>query len=213
MIRFWIIIKILYILSLVFGIHTSFAQEPGISEKEILIGTTTPLSGPFAGIGTQISKIGAQTYFRHINDTGGINGRKIINKISDDSFKPEKAVEYTKALIKRDKVFCLFANFGTHTTLAITSLLKGYKIPLFSPISLSRRLVIPLDRYLFLLYPNFFTQAQKIISYTKSMDRKRVAIMYVDNYLGMEGVLGTKKAMKGSELKLVDEIRINPNVA
>jgi ABC-type branched-subunit amino acid transport system substrate-binding protein len=185
----------------------SFAAEPGVSDKEIIIGATTALSGPAAGIGNLISKIGAETYFKHINETGGINGRRITYQVLDDGHLPARAVQNVRTLIERDNVFCLFANFGTSVNLALTSLLGQYKTPLFSPISLSKMLTDPLNYYIFDLYPNYFIQAHKIVAYSKSIS-KRVAIIYEDNINGAEGHAGTVAAIKDTPLKLVGEIKI-----
>jgi len=48
---------------------------PGASATEIKLGQTMPYSGPASAYGT-IGKV-QQAYFKMINDSGGINGRKI----------------------------------------------------------------------------------------------------------------------------------------
>ena len=210
--KLWIILKILCVLLMFFERQPSFAGEPGVSYKEILIGTTIPLTGPAAGIGTLLSKIEAETYFRHINETGGINGRKIEYIIKDDTFNYMKAVENTKFLIKEDEVFCLFASFGTVANIAIAPLLIEYKIPLFSPISWSRKLTHPINPFIFSLYPDFYNQAHKIVAYSKSINKIKIAILYLDNDYGNEGLEGTKEAIKMRGLELVDKINILSNV-
>ena len=60
--------------------------DPGASETEIKIGTTTPYSGPASAYSAGAMSIAA--YFAMINEQGGVNGRK-LNFISlDDAYSP-----------------------------------------------------------------------------------------------------------------------------
>ena len=51
--------------------------DPGVSSTQIVIGTTTPLTGP-ASPGYKDVAPAAQAYFNYVNANGGINGRKIV---------------------------------------------------------------------------------------------------------------------------------------
>ena len=50
-------------------------NAPGVTDTEIKIGNTNPYSGPASSYGTIGKSIGA--CWEWVNDTGGINGRKI----------------------------------------------------------------------------------------------------------------------------------------
>src|ERR1700754_2927465 len=83
----------------------AYAQKqysPGASDTEIRIGQTMPFSGPASNL-SNISKIEA-IYFNMINESGGINGRKITLLAQDDAFSPPKAVEQTRKLFESDNV-------------------------------------------------------------------------------------------------------------
>jgi branched-chain amino acid transport system substrate-binding protein len=78
------------------------ANAPGITDTEIKIGRTMPYSGPASAYGV-IGKSEA-AYFRMINETGGISGRK-INVISlDDGDSPPKTVEQVRRLVEQEQV-------------------------------------------------------------------------------------------------------------
>jgi branched-chain amino acid transport system substrate-binding protein len=49
--------------------------DPGASDTEIKIGTTSPFSGPASAYSA--GAISTTAYFAMINDQGGVNGRKI----------------------------------------------------------------------------------------------------------------------------------------
>src|SRR5258708_28299161 len=74
--------------------------DTGATDSDIKIGNVEAYSGPASAYGV-IGKT-EDAYFKMINDTGGINGRK-INFISyDDGYSPPKTVEQIRKLIESD---------------------------------------------------------------------------------------------------------------
>lgn len=112
------------------GLSTAWAQKaqfPGVTDVEIRIGNTAPYSGPGSAFST-IAKMEA-AYFKMINDSGGINGRK-INFISyDDALSPPKTVEQTRKLVESDDVLAMFNTIGTAANLAAQKYLNAKQIP------------------------------------------------------------------------------------
>ena len=98
------------------GAWAQKAQLPGVTDTEIRIGNTSPYSGPGSAYST-IAKVEA-AYFKMVNESGGINGRK-INFISyDDALSPPKTVEQTRKLVESDDVLAMFNTIGTAANLA-----------------------------------------------------------------------------------------------
>lgn len=105
-------IKILFTLfsvSLIILICGKGWAEVGVTERSILVGCSNSFSGPLAFTGTELVKYGIEIYFNHINERGGIHGRKLIHKSYDDGYDPTKAVANTKRLVEEDKVFCILS--------------------------------------------------------------------------------------------------------
>jgi branched-chain amino acid transport system substrate-binding protein len=101
--------------------------DPGASDTEIKVGNIMPYSGPASAYGT-IGKVQA-AYFRMINETGGINGRK-INFISyDDGYSPPKTVEQARKLVEGDEVLLIFQSLGTAPNSAIQKYMNAKKVP------------------------------------------------------------------------------------
>ena len=101
--------------------------DPGASDTEIKIGTTTPYSGPASAYSA--GAISATAYFTMINEQGGVNGRK-INFISyDDGYSPPKTVEQVRKLIESDEVFLIFNALGTRTQSAVQKYQNTKKVP------------------------------------------------------------------------------------
>ena len=101
--------------------------DDGVSDTEIKIGNTNPYSGPasaYAAIGKTID-----TYFKAVNDAGGVNGRKIKFITLDDGYVPSKTVELVRQMVEGDKIFALFQSLGTPCNTAIHKYMNTRKVP------------------------------------------------------------------------------------
>src|SRR5207253_7580936 len=81
------------------------SSTPGVTAKQILIGGTTPLSGPASSYAS-VAK-GADAYFKYVNDHGCVFGRSIKYKYDDDAYDPSQPIEKTRDLLQNDKVFAI----------------------------------------------------------------------------------------------------------
>ena len=113
-----------------FSGSSAFAQkkyDDGVTDTEIKIGNTNPYSGP-ASAYAQIAKT-IDAYFKSVNDSGGINGRKIKFISLDDGYSPPKTVEIVRQLVEQDKIFALFQPLGTPCNTAIHKYMNQKKVP------------------------------------------------------------------------------------
>src|SRR5438874_11086213 len=91
------------------------SSTPGVTAKQILIGGTTPLTGP-ASAYASVAK-GADAYFKYVNAHGGVNGRKIKYDYVDDAYDPSQTIQKTRDLVQNEKVFAIYNTLGTETNL------------------------------------------------------------------------------------------------
>ena len=103
------------------------AADPGVSSSSILLGGTVPLSGLASGY--KSVALGAEAYFKYVNDRGGVNGRKIDYRYLDDAYDPAQTVSQTRKLVEQDQVFAIFNTLGTETNVAIRDYLKQRGVP------------------------------------------------------------------------------------
>lgn len=110
--------------------RVAFAQkkyDTGATDAEVKIGHTNPYSGPASSY-SSIGKL-HQAYFKMVNETGGINGRK-VNFISyDDGYQPPKTVEMIRKLVEEDQVLACFNMTGTPCNSAIHKYMNQKKVP------------------------------------------------------------------------------------
>ena len=90
----------------------------GVTDDTVRIGSSLALGGHAGYLGTQTLH-GAMSYLNHINDQGGVYGRRIEVISYDDGYDPPRCVTNTQKLIVEDRVFALFCYVGTPTTVKI----------------------------------------------------------------------------------------------
>src|SRR5439155_10135737 len=61
-------VALLLLLMLVSTAFPASGQQPGVTDKEILVGGSNSFSGPLAFTGEQITKFGVDLYFKVVND-------------------------------------------------------------------------------------------------------------------------------------------------
>ena len=98
--------------------HPAQAQEPGLSDSEIVLGMWTCLTGPTALLGTS-ARDGVQVWVNEINEAGGIHGRKLRLVVYDDGGSPQEALAAVRRLVDQDKVFMLMAGSTSGATLPV----------------------------------------------------------------------------------------------
>ncbi|MEA2744766.1 MAG: branched-chain amino acid transport system substrate-binding protein [Acetobacteraceae bacterium] len=64
-----------------------------------------------------------------VNDSGGVNGRKITLVSLDDGYSPPKAAENARRLVEQDEVLGIFGSLGTPANVAMQRYLNDRKVP------------------------------------------------------------------------------------
>jgi branched-chain amino acid transport system substrate-binding protein len=116
--------------ALVVGLPVALAgssADPGVSSTAIVIGGTSPLTGPAAAYASVAR--GAKAYFDSVNAAGGVSKRKIDYRIVDDAYNPAQTVQAVRRLVEQDKVFAVFNTLGTGANLAVRDYLNQMQVP------------------------------------------------------------------------------------
>ena len=186
------------------GLATAAAAETGVTDKEIKLGAIMDLSGPIAFMGKGIAG-GQATYYKYINDQGGVHGWKIKLLIEDDGYSPPKSVAAAKKLIERDKIFCISMVLGSAQALAMYPILERAGVPLVHTGTQNSRIGTPPKKYLFLADPSYLDQAKIQIAYAikdMKMKKPKVGVVYQDDEPGQDYHKGVVLACKHYGLEL-----------
>lgn len=183
----------------------------GVTNDTIRIGGIFDLTGPAANYYIPVKK-GLASLFRHVNEQGGINGRKIRMLVEDDRYSIPMAVSAFKKLVFRDQVISIIGPAGTGGAVALLRSIEKEKIPTFTP-STAESMVNPFKRYVFTIQDIYPNQMKVILDYIVN-DMKarnpRVAFVFPDNEAGRSDLVPGLERLKYYNLKPVAKEVINP---
>jgi len=170
--------------------------DTGVTDTEIKIGNIMPYSGPASAYGIIGKTMSA--YFRMINDTGGVNGRKINFITYDDAYSPPKTVEQARKLVESDEVFLIFASLGTAPNAAIQKYMNNMKVPqLFVATGASRWGDPEHFPWTIGWQPNYRAEARVYATYIlQHHPTAKVGVLYQNDDFGKDYVLGLRDVLR-----------------
>jgi ABC-type branched-subunit amino acid transport system substrate-binding protein len=171
-------------------------RPPGVSDEEIRIGASLPLSGHAQYLGIQTLR-GAMAYLAHVNEQGGVHGRKISLVAYDDAYDPPRCLANTQKLIIEDQVFALSCYVGTPTTVKIIPLVDQAAIPLVGMFTGANDLRVPFNRYLINVRPSYYKETEEAVRHmVEDLGLSKIAVFYQYDAYGFDGLTGTELALK-----------------
>jgi branched-chain amino acid transport system substrate-binding protein len=174
----------------------AFGQSaPGVSDKEILIGSCSALEGPSRFLGIQ-TVTGAKAYFSLINDQGGVDGRKLRLISADDSYDPAKTQACFDHMVS-EKVFALAFFVGTPTAVKYVPMADSEKIPLIGLFTGAQTLYVPLRRWVINVRASYFDETrEQVDGLWKTLGYKKIGVIYPEDAFGTTVLEGVKVALK-----------------
>jgi ABC-type branched-subunit amino acid transport system substrate-binding protein len=144
---------------------------------------------------------GAEAYMKTVNESGGVNGRKIRLIAYDDGYEPDRTVLNTNKLLKEDKVFCLLGNVGTPTVLAIKPVLAAENVPLFAPFTGAESLRNPVTKQILHYRASYNQEVEAFIhGMVDVLGHQKIAVFYQGDTYGMAVLDAAKTALKKRKL-------------
>lgn len=192
------------------GAASPALADPGVNDREIVIGQFAAFSGPAAELGRRM-QLGIQAHFKSVNDAGGVRGRLLRLVTRDDAYEPEKSVVAVKALIEEDQVFALIGSVGTPTTLAALPFITAAGVPLVGPFTGAQALREPLNRQVFHVRASYFDETERIVQHLTTVGIKRIAVFYQNDSYGKAGLEGVTRALDKRGLKAVAAVTVERN--
>lgn len=192
------------------AVSISAWAETGVTEKIITLGQSAAFTGPSAELGIQMNA-GAEAYFKHLNEKGGIHGRRVVLVKLDDKYEPELAVANTRKLIDKDKVFALFGYVGTPTSNAVLPIFTQAQVPFFAPYTGARSLREPFNRQVFNIRASYNDETEKIVQHLSAMGASNIGVFYQNDDYGKAGLAGVEMAMNKRKLPLVSKATVERN--
>ena len=178
-------------------------RTSGVSDTTIRLGSSLALTGHAGYLGTQTLR-GAQAYLCHVNDSGGVHGRRIEVIALDDSYDPPQCLRNTQNLIIDNDVFALFCYVGTPTTVKVLPLVEEARIPLIGMFTGANRLREPFNRYVINIRASYYQETASAVRHiVEDLGLTKIAVFYQYDAYGFDGLVGTELALKEFGLELV----------
>lgn len=166
----------------------SWAQNSGITDKAIVLGSLLPLEGDRKENGLAI-KAGLEAALA----SQTVQGRRVKLLAQNDFYTPSKTVEIAKQMISQG-IFLMLGNYGTPTATAILPLLAENKISLLGPYT-GAGLTGPGE--VLTVRASYANEVESVISVALAAGIKPTEVCaYVQNdAYGMSGVQGLRASL------------------
>lgn len=193
-----------FALQLIAACALAMGATAGFAQDVIKIANIVELSGGGATAGTNF-KNGVELAVKEINASGGILGKKIQTTTTDTQSNPGIAKGLTQKAIDND-VFAIFGPVFSGSIMVSMAESRRAEVPNFTGGEASS-ITEQGNPYVF---RTSFTQADampKVARYINQQAKlKSIAIIYVNNDFGKGGLDAIKKALAGTDTKVVAEI-------
>jgi ABC-type branched-subunit amino acid transport system substrate-binding protein len=181
-------------------------STPGVTDSEIKLGQTLPLSGPAAAYASVGKAFGA--YLESVNAAGGVNGRKLSLVQLDDGYSPAKTIEQSRRLVERENVALVALPVGTPTSVAARSYFNGQKVPQLFVGSGAASWRDEIGKYPWSLgwQPLFTDEGRSFARHIlKTRPSARIAVLYQNDDAGKDLLRGLKEGLGAAAAQIVRE--------
>jgi branched-chain amino acid transport system substrate-binding protein len=186
------------------GALAGSAADPGITASSIVLGGTSPLTGPAAAYASVAR--GAKAYFDYTNAKGGVAKRKFQYKIVDDAYNPAQTIQATRSLVEQDKVFAVFNSLGTEHNLATREYLNQTKVPQLFVASGATTWGADAAKYPWTIgfQPSYQAEGWVYGQYVaKTLKKAKIAVLFQNDDYGKDLLSGLKRGLGRSGSSVV----------
>jgi ABC-type branched-subunit amino acid transport system substrate-binding protein len=193
-------------LALAAGPALAQPKVPGLTDTEVTLGTSTPLSGPAAAWGSTAR--GMEAWAAHVNERGGIHGRKIRLVVKDDGYVPGRAVANVTEM--KDSVFAVVGLLGTAIVGAAKDVAIRAQTPLVAPFGNARLFVKePREnmRGVFVINTDYPPEGEFLATHAvRALGARKLAVFYQNDEYGKGGLDGVRKAAAATGAQVAGEV-------
>jgi branched-chain amino acid transport system substrate-binding protein len=191
-------IKILVNLLFFFSTFDLVLAQPGVSDNEIILGQSAAFKGTAAALGSELWR-GANAYFSHINELGGVKGRKIKVIPYDDGYEGFNAAVNTIDLARKD-IFALFGYVGTPTIVKALPVIQKFnqdeQLFLFSNFTGAQpQREMPHNEYVFNVRASYRQETAEIVKNLIRVGYKKIGVFIQYDSYGRSGSDGVRRAL------------------
>jgi branched-chain amino acid transport system substrate-binding protein len=191
-------------LSLIALVVASIVAVPGPvqAQRPIRIGATMSVTGPYNIQGVP-ARNGYLLCQKHVNETGGILGRKIEFVIYDDTSDTKTAPSLYEKLIVEDKVDAVMGPYGSPITEAVAPVTEKHRKVMLTPLAATSSIWEKGRRYIFMQLPPSELFLAGLIDMASGNGLKTVALIIEDTLFPKSAAKGTIDLAKKKGMDVV----------
>ncbi len=175
------------------------AGGPPPEQEEIAFGISAAFEGPSRELGRNV-EVGIRTYFQHVNEEGGVRGRKLKLVPLDDRYEPDLALANMRKFHEEHRVIGVIGNVGTPTAEVTMPYAIEKKMLFFGAFTGAQLLRSePPARYVFNYRASYEQETAVIVDYLRKKRRLRpeqIAVFAQDDAYGEAGFRGVAKRLR-----------------
>lgn len=146
-------------------------------DNTIVIGITLPRTGHLESYGLS-AFYGASTCVRQINESGGINGKKLVVEWRDNGSDPARAAENVRDLVENHHVPVIIGPLMSNATIRVKHLARELGVVVLTPMA-SMNAIPEQDPWVFRTSTSSTAQVNALLSFAKvRMGFTRGAVIY-----------------------------------
>jgi branched-chain amino acid transport system substrate-binding protein len=175
---------------------------PGVAQGPIRIGAALSLTGTYAAPALNQQR-GYQLCAKHVNEKGGVLGRKIEFVFYDDQSQPATGVRLYERLITQDKVELLMGPYSSPISEATANVNEKYKMPMIAPMASTTSIFKKGRKFVFMVQSPAEVYLEGMIDFAARHGLKTVALINEDTLFPKATVQGTIELAKKKGLQVV----------
>lgn len=183
------------------ALHGALAAEPGVTDKEVVIGQSVTLQGGKNAYGVAAHE-GMKLYIDAVNNSGGVHGRRLVLQTLDDENSGKTAEANARKLVQ-DGVFILFGAVEGGPSSAVAKVATETRVPFFGPMAGPPGLRRPFQPMVFPVRAEHRDEFRALMGWGRSIGLKTVGFLHADSPRGLEHVKNVELIAKELGMQVV----------
>jgi branched-chain amino acid transport system substrate-binding protein len=173
------------------------------AEETVKVGIVLPLTGAQAKFG-EIEKDSIDMALEKINAEGGINGKKLVLVIEDDTGRPDVGRSVVEKLITKDQVVMIGGGYSSSVTYAVAGVCQQNQMPFLINTGSADKITESGWDYVFRLNPPASKYAVSVDDLlAKVIKPKTVGILYENSLFGTSSAKSFEESCNKAGYKVV----------
>lgn len=173
-----------------------------LAQGPVRIGASLSLTGSYAALG-QNQQRGYQLCAKHVNERGGVLGRKIEFVLYDDQSQPATGVRLYEKLITQDRVDAVMGPYSSAITEAVANVNEKYRMPMVAPMASTTSIFKKGRKFVFMVQSPAEVYLEGLVDLAARRGLKTIAVINEDTLFPKATVQGTVELAKRAGLQVV----------